>query len=52
MDPACGCGNFIIVAYRELRELELRILDALTTIDEGEDAVTLTTDWTHHLKLA
>ena len=23
MDPACGCGNFIIVAYRELRDLEL-----------------------------
>ena len=22
-DPACGCGNFLIVAYRELRRLEL-----------------------------
>ncbi|MXY54676.1 MAG: hypothetical protein F4Y86_19420 [Gammaproteobacteria bacterium] len=21
-DPACGCGNFLIIAYRELRELE------------------------------
>ena len=29
MDPACGCGNFIIVAYRELRDLELRIMEAL-----------------------
>ena len=27
MDPACGCGNFIIVAYRELRALELQIID-------------------------
>lgn len=24
-DPACGSGNFLIVAYRELRELEIRI---------------------------
>jgi len=22
LDPACGCGNFLIVAYRELRRLE------------------------------
>lgn len=29
IDPACGCGNFIIVAYRELRDLELRIMEAL-----------------------
>ncbi|MDR2693720.1 MAG: hypothetical protein LBB74_05845 [Chitinispirillales bacterium] len=26
LDPACGCGNFLIVTYRELRELELDIL--------------------------
>lgn len=25
MDPACGCGNFLVVAYRELRALELDI---------------------------
>ncbi len=25
-DPACGCGNFLIVAYRELRTLELELL--------------------------
>ncbi|MBK8913771.1 MAG: class I SAM-dependent DNA methyltransferase [Phycisphaerales bacterium] len=24
LDPACGCGNFLVVTYRELRELELR----------------------------
>lgn len=28
-DPACGCGNFLILAYRELRELELEILKKL-----------------------
>lgn len=26
LDPACGCGNFLIVAYRELRRLELDLL--------------------------
>ena len=25
-DPACGCGNFLIIAYRELRTLELDVL--------------------------
>ena len=29
LDPACGCGNFLIVAYRELRELEIAILKRL-----------------------
>lgn len=29
MDPACGCGNFLVVSYRELRLLELDILRAL-----------------------
>lgn len=26
LDPACGCGNFLVIAYRELRRLELDIL--------------------------
>jgi hypothetical protein len=26
LDPACGCGNFLVVAYRELRRLETRVL--------------------------
>ena len=26
IDPACGCGNFLIISYRELRLLELEIL--------------------------
>ena len=28
-DPACGCGNFLIIAYRELRELEIEVLREL-----------------------
>lgn len=27
-DPACGCGNFLVIAYRELRLLELAVLRA------------------------
>jgi len=27
-DPACGCGNFLVIAYRELRALELDVLRA------------------------
>ncbi len=25
-DPACGCGNFLVITYRELRKLELELL--------------------------
>ncbi len=44
LDPACGCGNFLVVTYRELRELELQIIERLqvltgdaqtSLIDEG-----------------
>ncbi|TGM88282.1 DNA methyltransferase [Leptospira bouyouniensis] len=26
LDPACGCGNFLILSYRELRRIEIRLL--------------------------
>ena len=26
-DPACGCGNFLVLAYRELRRLEMDVLE-------------------------
>ncbi len=29
LDPACGCGNFLIIAYRELRLLEIDLLKVL-----------------------
>lgn len=25
-DPACGCGNFLVIAYRELRALEIDVI--------------------------
>ena len=26
LDPACGCGNFLIITYRELRLLEIKVI--------------------------
>jgi hypothetical protein len=36
MDPACGCGNFLILAYRELRLLEIELLEALYPAKERQ----------------
>ena len=32
LDPACGCGNFLVIAYREMRLLELDVLRALREV--------------------
>jgi hypothetical protein len=29
LDPACGAGNFLIITYREIRRLELRVIKEL-----------------------
>ena len=29
LDPACGCGNFLVITYREIRLLEIEILRIL-----------------------
>lgn len=34
LDPACGCGNFLVIAYRELRLLELEVLRAARVTDQ------------------
>ena len=38
-DPACGSGNFLIIAYRELRKLEMKVFKRLDKISGG------TTTW-------
>jgi hypothetical protein len=35
LDPACGCGNFLVITYRELRLLELEILRAVYKSGQG-----------------
>ena len=37
MDPACGCGNFLVVAYREMRKLELKLLGRMGISDRALD---------------
>lgn len=32
LDPACGCGNFLVIAYREMRRIELEILRKRLTV--------------------
>jgi hypothetical protein len=36
LDPACGCGNFLVIAYRELRRLELEVLRLRYKLDAKE----------------
>lgn len=33
-DPACGSGNFLIIAYKELRKLEMEVIDALNIVSD------------------
>ena len=35
-DPACGCGNFLIIAYRELRLLEIEVTREIRASIEAE----------------
>lgn len=35
LDPACGCGNFLIISYRELRTLEVLLLRELNKTGQG-----------------
>lgn len=35
LDPACGCGNFLIITYRELRLLEFEVLKMLHDNKQG-----------------
>lgn len=39
LDPACGCGNFLIVAYREMRALELELLKLRRDLDLADPAL-------------
>jgi hypothetical protein len=45
LDPACGSGNFLIVAYREMRDIELRLLQRLRALRGQESSYTLDATW-------
>ncbi len=37
IDPACGCGNFLVITYRELRLLEIEVLKLLHSAQRDLD---------------
>jgi type I restriction-modification system DNA methylase subunit len=43
LDPACGCGNFLVIAYRQLRRIELKVLTRLRELS-GERQLVLDVD--------
>ncbi|MDH4247800.1 MAG: N-6 DNA methylase, partial [Deltaproteobacteria bacterium] len=56
LDPACGCGNFLVIAYRELRLLELKILllqhkDTATRFLDVSHLVNVNVDQFHGIEI-
>ena len=51
LDPACGSGNFLVVAYRRLREIELKIVARLNELEgkEGQNFIEGTWGLSVHL---
>lgn len=37
LDPACGCGNFLVIAYRELRMLEIDVVRELIAYERNAE---------------
>jgi hypothetical protein len=54
LDPACGCGNFLVITYRELRLLELEVLRILFRSGEVvlqlNDLILLDVDMMHGIE--
>ena len=44
-DPACGCGNFLIIAYRELRLLEIKVIREIRDATYATKQAVLETAW-------
>ena len=53
-DPACGSGNFLIIAYKELRILEMKILKELKLITGtvGSGSLDFGNDYLSHISLS
>lgn len=52
-DPACGSGNFLIIAYKELRRVEIEVLEELKRIqgDAGTVSLDFGADYLSHISL-
>ncbi|MCY4315096.1 MAG: hypothetical protein OXC66_03140 [Roseovarius sp.] len=44
-DPACGCGNFLIIAYRELRLLEIEVIREILDANAAAGQKALDVKW-------
>ena len=44
-DPACGCGNFLIIAYRELRLLEIDVMREIRASTGAGGQEALDVEW-------
>ncbi|MDE0539141.1 MAG: hypothetical protein OXH94_10500, partial [Rhodospirillales bacterium] len=44
-DPACGCGNFLIIAYRELRMLEIEVIREIRDATAATGQAVLDATW-------
>ena len=61
LDPACGCGNFLVVTYRELRLLEHKVvaalaknrdqIDMLATAGEGSGTLKVNVDQMYGIEI-
>lgn len=59
LDPACGCGNFLIVAFREMRAIELDLLLRLRELEgragqfslQGEEELKVSLDQFHGIEI-
>ncbi|MDD9962270.1 MAG: class I SAM-dependent DNA methyltransferase [Gammaproteobacteria bacterium] len=45
LDPACGCGNFLIITYRELRLLEIEVIREIRHATAASTQEVLDTAW-------
>ncbi|MCC5815794.1 MAG: hypothetical protein JJT78_13660 [Leptospira sp.] len=45
LDPACGCGNFLILSYRELRRLEMDIIQEIRNKNKESKEQELSVEW-------
>jgi hypothetical protein len=52
LDPACGCGNFLLVAYKRLRDLELKAIARIKELDGTSGKLILDGTWALSVKLS
>ena len=51
-DPAAGCGNFLILTYKRLRELDLKLIARLQEIEGTQAYVGLDGTWGVNIRLS